>query len=332
MEVRRECHFVGIFAYLVVAWGIVAPGQAHAGPSGVASPDGSAPILAQNDEPASGAPSDESASTDEPAQPSEPQQVGEEPQPSGDEPAAGPKNTANEPAKPVVAVTSPEQTEPQTQYGVGFHIRAIFVPSWLLNLFLDASTPLNSVALGGEFVRRKGDFDIIGSIDFGFYSPQDGNYLSKGGDPTTDTDYVHFDDLNAFSLAVHFIKHEQILPWMSFVWGGGVGISFVLGNIYRASNSGCTSDNVSDTSQCKPLGMDPNDPMAWINDPANRGEEADDSPENPKLYRETGVPPVLPLIHLLVGFNFRINDSFSVRVDGGFRNAFYAGATGHYFF
>ena len=41
---------------------------------------------------------------------------------------------------------------------------------------------------------------------------------------------------------------------------------------------------------------------------------------------------MIPIVHLLVGVNFKINEQFSVRVDGGFHDAFYFGAAGHYFF
>jgi hypothetical protein len=344
MDARRQACW-GAVSWCVVALMVVGSGGvALAGSSEEVGPlwrfDATGLVLAQSGEPGSpstgtrGADSATAASSasDEPTAPSD-EPVSPQSGAAGDtdEPGkkAGSDQSAEEPPK---AMKPPKPAEPQAQYGVGLSLRAIFIPSWLLNLFLDASTSLNSVAFGAEFVRRKGNFDIIGSIDFGFYSPPDGNYLSKNGDPATDTDYVHFDNFNALSLAVHFIRHEEILRWLSFVWGGGVGISFLLGDIYRASSSGCTKDNTGDINQCGPKGMDPNDPMAWINDPANRGREEDDSPDDPKLYREEDVPPVVPLVHLLVGMNFRIDDSFSVRVDGGFRNAFYVGATGHYFF
>ena len=60
--------------------------------------------------------------------------------------------------------------------------------------------------------------------------------------------------------------------------------------------------------------------------------QGSETASNPHLYREDGVWPVVPIVHLLVGVNFKISDEFSVRVDGGFHDAFYVGATGHYFF
>jgi hypothetical protein len=76
-------------------------------------------------------------------------------------------------------------------------------------------------------------------------------------------------------------------------------------------------------------------------DPARRdefladhaGTKSQDSPETPHLFKEEDVWPVVPIVHLLVGLNFKISDQFSVRLDGGWRGVtFYTGATGHYFF
>jgi hypothetical protein len=300
---------------------------AEADTSGAAGPSSAEPSPAsgQPTEPVEGS---EPAPSDEPAAPSD------EPAVPSDEPAA-PSSTSDEPEAPLaqVTATAPPAAEPEVQYGLGVHLRGIFVPTWLLNLFLDASTPLNSAAVGAEFVRRKGEFDIIGSIDFGFYSPRDGNYLGNGDDPATETDYLHFDGLNALGFSVHFIKHEEILPWLSFVWGGGVGLAVVLGDIFRASSAGCNEGNLDDLDACSPRFDDySSDSDAWIKNGNNYGSEDEDSIANPKLFKEEDVPPVIPIVHLLVGFNFKITDFFAVRLDGGFRNAFYVGATGHYFF
>lgn len=290
--------------------------------------------------PVTGKKSDEpgGASSGEPSKSGEPGAKGAgEPGAKGSgEPGA---KGSGEPTAPKVgepASATPVVTKPvEHKFGVGLHIRAMFIHPWLLGLFFDQSTPLNSMAFGGEFIYRRGTLDIIGSIDFGFYSPKDGNYLENGKSPATEVDYIQFDGLNVLAFSVHFIKHHEILPWMSFIWGGGVGIGIVLGNIYRVSaGKGCDSETAGDESRCMPNSntWDPNNPNRWLNDPNNQGKESDDSPTNPKRWKEDGVWPVVPIVHLLVGLDFKISDQFGVRVDGGFRNAFYVGATGNYFF
>jgi len=108
-----------------------------------------------------------------------------------------------------------------------------------------------------------------------------------------------------------------------------LGFGIVLGDIYRISNSGCTPENVTNINACYPKGMDLTNREKWLAEHTASGE---DSPDNPHLYREDGKWPVIPIVHLLLGVNFKISEQFSVRVDGGFHDAFYVGAAGHYFF
>ncbi len=256
---------------------------------------------------------------------------------------SGEPGTVNpaEPSKGGPAAGDPTPTvtakpKPAVQYGAGVHFRGIFVPEWFLNAFLDASTPLNSVGFGGEFVRRKGNFDLVASINFGFYSPRDGNYMGNGKNPAYDADYLQFRSLNVLAFDVAFIWSHDFTKWFSLIYGAGLGFGIVLGDIYRISNGGggpnaggCTPENVSDINRCYPKGMDLTNREKWLAEHTGTGG---DTPENPHLYREDGKWPVIPIVHLLLGVNFKISDHFSVRVDGGFHNAFYVGAAGHYFF
>lgn len=253
---------------------------------------------------------------------------------NGDAPS-GPARSAGAPPPAAAAPTVKKKKPSEVQYGVGLHLRAIFVHPWFLSLWLDASTPLNSAALGAEFVRRKGQLDIVGSIDYGFYSPKDGNYLGKGKDPALETDRIDFRGLGLLSFSVHFFYHHPITDWMSFVWGGGVGFGVVFGSIWRASNDPARCGTIAqarDESKCFPKGMNPDDPDEYFSRFPDDNNTTEDTPQNPRPFKEDSVWPVVPLVHLMVGLDFKINEHFGVRVDTGFRNAFYLGATGHYFF
>jgi hypothetical protein len=286
------------------------------------------------------------AQSGEPTPPGEPSKPGSAGpgagEPTAGEPAkgaagAGEPTAPGEPNKPGSAATPPGEPietlkakpKKDVSYGFGVLFRGIFVPEWFLGAFFDANTSLNSVALGGEFVRRKGNFDLVASINFGFYSPKDGNYLGKGKLPSVDTDYIQFRNLNLLAFDVAFLWHHDFTKWLSLVYGAGLGLGVVLGDIWRISDwEFCTKDNVKDLGACHPKlssPYDPVDPSTW---PYGNGE---DTPGNPHVYREDGVWPVIPIVHLLVGVNFKISEQFSVRVDGGFHNAFYVGAAGQYF-
>ncbi len=249
--------------------------------------------------------------------------------PAGAEPGGKP---GEEPTRPGAAATGEPTTAAKVKpkrdvlYGAGINLRGIFVPNWFLSAFVKHSTPLNSFTLGGEFVRRKGNFDLVAALNFGFYSPPDGNWMGKNKSYADDVDYLQFRNLNVLSFEVAFIWHHDFLKWLSLVYGAGLGLGVVLGDIYRISSSGCDANNITDVNQCHPLGQDPKSPGTW---PAGTGA---DTPGSPHFYREDGVWPVVPIIHLLIGLNFKINEQISIRLDGGFHDAFYVGIGSHYFF
>jgi len=262
---------------------------------------------------------------------------GEPAAPGTGEPGAPQPGEPTPPPAPPTVVAKPKG---DVSYGGGLHVRGLFVPTWFLNMFLDHSTPLNSAGLGAEFVRRKGNFDIVATINFGFYSPEDGNYLGNGKNPADDTDYIQFRNLNVLAFDVAFIGHHYFLPWLSLIYGAGLGLGIVLGDIYRISNyiQKCSHDNLDDLGQCNPvppgdtgsLNRWNEDRDRWLADGCH--QDGKDSPMSPCQFREEDVWPVVPVVHLLLGVNFKINEQFSVRVDGGFHNAFYFGVGGHYFF
>ncbi|MBW2732593.1 MAG: hypothetical protein JRH20_09375, partial [Deltaproteobacteria bacterium] len=250
-----------------------------------------------------------------------------------DEPSAAEPGEPQAPVSPAVPKRRRAAKAP-LKIGVGFHSRAMFMPSWLLSVGFNENTQMTSAAMGAEVVFRRGTFDIIGSIDFSFHSLDDGNFLGSGKNAATETDYLNFDNLNFVGFAVHFIKHHPVLPWMSIVWGGGVGLGVTLGSVYRVSaGRGCNAESAGNEALCMPDSptWDPSDPSAWMDDPMNHGVDGDSCPadlrgqglcdeyDNPKRFEDGDMWPVVPILHLLAGVDFKVSDHFSLRVDGGFR-------------
>ena len=292
-----------------------APGEEPAAPGAAGSEEPAAP--------GDGARCARAADNEEPAAPGAAVEAGE--------PGAKPEETGMEPTAEVKA-----RPKDAVLYGAGFQFSGIFVPTWFLNAFLNHSTPLNSVSFGGQFIRRKGNFDLLASVNFGFYSPRDGNYMGKNKSYDIDVDYLQFRSLNLLSFEVAFVWHHEFTEWLSLVYGAGLGLGVVLGDIYRISAGGgtdgrgkCSPENAEDIDACYPMGMDISRREEWLNQHSCNDE---DSVASPCLYPEKDVWPVIPIVHLLVGVNFKVSEQFSVRVDGGFHDAFYVGATSHYFF
>lgn len=198
----------------------------------------------------------------------------------------------------------------QSQFGVGARVRYIFMPTSVLNLFLDHSTPLSSFGVGAEVVRRKGNFDVVFGIEYDGVSPEDGLYLEQGDNPSTPgeyPDYVEFDGLALLGFDASFIWHADIASKVQFRYGGGIGVGLVLGDVKQydvVCPPGTTVDQLDDESQCAGRVFDKN----------------------------ADVPPVVPIVNVVLGFRFKVNEQLTVNLDGGFRNVFYFGLGTDYIF
>jgi hypothetical protein len=223
-------------------------------------------------------------------------------------------------------------------------VRYITVPLWFTKAFVDQGADLHSAAFGVEFIRRKGEFDIVGAIDYGLYSAPDSNWRGNGK-PLVDSDYLEFHGLGILGFNVTFLWRHAFNNWLSLALGAGLGIGVVTGSIKRISNrlagasfnGNCTQDNESDINLCNPATKAEQsawraDRKAWLaKNQCPEGQQSDD-PASPCQFTESGVWPVVPIINLIIGLDFRINRHFTLRWDGGFRNAFFTGLAGYYFF
>lgn len=147
-------------------------------------------------------------------------------------------------------------TDERPHYALGVYGHGVFAPSGMLSPFLSANSgSVSTGALGAHFTRRKGSLDVVISMDFGWYSPPDGNFLGAGKDAKLDTHYVQFRGLNVFSADVSFYYNHDLGSRVGLFLGGGIGLGAVLGDVYVINNSEtvCTADNAGDPSKCYPV-------------------------------------------------------------------------------
>lgn len=233
--------------------------------------------------------------------------------PPAEQPVGPSAAPSREPAKPKLKVDEPETAPPEApaQIGIGARFRYIFLPTAVLNLFLDHSTSMNSVSFGGEVIRRKGNLDIVFGLEYANISPSNGLYLEKGKNPslmTDQPDYVTFDNFSMVSVDGTFIWHSDLTDIIQFRYGAGIGIGFLLGDIkkQKASCSSTTTVNqLDDPHACDPVST---------------------------TVRISDKPPVVPIVNLLLGLRFKLKDLVSINVEAGFRDVFFTGVSLGYFF
>jgi hypothetical protein len=208
---------------------------------------------------------------------------------------------------------SEDMASPNTpHWGIGARLRYVFLPTAVINLFVDHSTPLSAMSFALEAVRRKGDLDVVISLDYTQGSPPDGLYLEQGDDPNQPgqaPDWTEFDGVGLLSLDVSFIWHANLHRMVQFRYGAGVGIGLVTGTIYQTDTvcpPGTTASDLDDENHCARV----------------TGTRAENE----------SVPPVLPVVNVLLGFRFLLADQISINVEGGFRDCFFFGAGANYVF
>lgn len=231
-----------------------------------------------------------------------------------------------------LAVSAPAGP-PSQQFGFSLRYRQVFVPSWFLGLFTQEHTTLNSFHVGGEFVRRKGDMDIIIGVALQNMSPPDGNWLGRGKDPRIDTDYVQFKDFQMIGLDAAFVWHTNFNEWFGMHYGAGLGLGLLTGKVLRisAGTPGCASAP-GDERVCYP--------QPCAQGPCTEAElrNLDGPPgtlERPGRYKEDSIPGAIPILNVLAGIDLHIPDVPGLEwrlLEGGFYNAFFLGSSITYLF
>jgi hypothetical protein len=251
--------------------------------------------------------------------------AGEVPPPSPTEGAAPPDTETAPVLAGAVAATA--ERAGNVSYGGGLRLRWVSVPSWMLNLFTKKNVPLSSYAVAAEFFRRKGQFDFIVSLGYQNMSPPDGNWLGKGHDPSIDTDYVQFKGLGFVGVDASFVWHTFFNEWAGMHYGAGLGLGIVTGHMLRTSNgTGCTEANAGDYTKCHPIGAVC--PPSGCTDASLAAlMTGPDDPQNPHRFTDPNLPPALPIVNVLVGFDFRLPNvrGWEAKIEGGFYDAFFLG-------
>jgi len=261
--------------------------------------------------------------------------------PAGAPPAAGemPPPAPTEAPPPSAVETAPlagtlaasPTRAPNVSYGVGARLRWVSVPKWMLNLFTKKNMALSSWAAAAEFFRRKGEFDFIVSVGYQSLSPDDGNWLGRGHDASVDTDYVQFNGLGFWGVDAAFVWHTYFNDWFGLHYGAGLGLGIVTGQMLRTSNNPaiCNEGNAGDPTKCFPKGIAPcpgGGTSCYGTEIGALGPGPDD-PNNPHRFADSNIPPVLPIVNVLVGVDFRLPHvrGWEAKIEGGFYDAFFLG-------
>ncbi len=255
---------------------------------------------------------------------------------AGDAPAEEPAAAETD----VAAAVAPRRDPSAPLYGIAARWRYIMVPGWFLDFFTEKNSPLYTPSsFGLEGFRRKVDKDdpnrtweLTVGVGYQNMSPPDGYWLGKGKERAKDTDLVQARDLSLITMDAAFVSRQFFGKYFGVHYGAGLGLGIVRGKVLRTSaqaNADGTfqvRDNGTGVQYC---GADPSScNEQGLNQSSGTGG---DQPSEPHRFQETSVPGALPIINLLLGIDVRAplpnGQALEFRLEGGFFNAFFVGAT-----
>jgi hypothetical protein len=197
------------------------------------------------------------------------------------------------------------------EYGLGLRVRTIYVPRFVFELFVDqAPGSLVEPGAGIELSRRKGNFEMVLGLEYESLSPQDGFWLGKDQDPNVPEeapDYLEFEDFSWVAADLAFLFSVPMNQQLAFRYGAGLGIGLLVGEV-RQTDSTCAPDTDDIDEDCE----------------AN--------PEGEQVDEPADLPPVLPVVDLSAGLQWRPAAKMTVNLDVGLRSAVFAGLSSNYYF
>lgn len=202
----------------------------------------------------------------------------------------------------------PTPTVPEDEvvhHGIAIRTRLMIVPQGELELFVEeAPSGMLEPGFSIDYVRRKGNFELVAGLGYDRIRTDEGLWLEKGDQPPADSpDLVTYDGLGWITAEVLFMWHKQLHEMFALRYGAGFGLGFIVGDALQTDTI-CTG---SSTSSCAPA------PGGQVDDPAD-------------------IFPVFPVVNLRLGGQFKPTEQVAINVDFGLRTAFFASLGVTYFF
>jgi hypothetical protein len=131
--------------------------------------------------------------------------------------------------------TEPEEVVPGTAptWWFGAYVHGVWVPGFMLGLFLDGPPTVGNAAFGAQVTHRSPDDGFswvlgLGYAGYGFEGP-----LRKTGDPSVDTEWVK-STLGIVHVSAALLWSTQLHEMLSFEYGIGLDFGFVTGKMMRS--------------------------------------------------------------------------------------------------
>jgi hypothetical protein len=260
-----------------------------------------------------------------------------------DAPAAGEKPKDGKPVDPNAPKTTtpddkfgteedgtPAEKKEGTRYFLGARFRNFVIPAFMFDLFASGGPDIVNVFSGGpEFMLHTGALEVLFSVTVPYadFSMDEFIFKSKS-DPDRAYEFAS-SSLKLITASVDLLGRIKFddKGTVALLLGGGVGISGVLGSIFRTQAypndpNNLNPDDVTQWSKCEGPGDGPQDGdgQNYCGDDNNHYPDADGNPYSEPSWTNGGSKPVVfPYVALPhIALEVTPVDEFMVRLDTGF--------------
>jgi hypothetical protein len=219
---------------------------------------------------------------------------------------------------PAAAPTSLETAGPKPEYGAELRLRQVFVPTALLELFVERSAGgASNTGIGGALVRRRGNLELQLGFEFEHIEVKEGVWINSGDNVSSgdEADYILSPDsagtsLGWFTVEFTFLNHAPINKYVAVRYGGGAGIGFLTGALQKYDVMCVGATNDTPEPGCKP------------NTLGGNGVDDNNAPEDYDL------PPVFPVVNAIIGVQIRPIPKAVINIETGIRTLPFVGLSG----
>ncbi|MBX3272782.1 MAG: hypothetical protein KF729_21145 [Sandaracinaceae bacterium] len=230
--------------------------------------------------------------------------------------------------------TDPRELEDTDYFFLGAFSRAIIVPSFMQQLFVDGGIDGFNPAVGLTFNWRRNNFNVIANVWWN--NAQGDGFFRASGDPRTSTEHVQV-NLGVIFVNAEFLWAFPVTDWFAFEVGFDLGVGFIYGELVR--HEAYETPGVGDWRRCNGPG-DPAtggycEPAVPSGQPCYAASGGHYNCVEPNWFTEGGDTPfIFPWVsfpHLAL--RFKPIHQLQIRVDGGWGiyNFFFGGSVSYGF-
>lgn len=148
-----------------------------------------------------------------------------------------------------------EETKEASTYYLGLRYRGLIIPKFALDWFMDGGQTVYVNGVGPELAIRSGSAEYRLSAWVSFYdmSPS----AIKGHQNEEEAWEIIESDMKSLYLTADFLWHQPLTEGLDLSYGGGAGIGFIFGDLYRTQAflvDGGSPGNPEDYRPCQAVG------------------------------------------------------------------------------